>query len=129
MYRDNFKQREFGCRNVFGYFTRHLQFEDHKQMQQYFIDNIPDDVTNGAIFTTFKSYWNDFVIDIDINDYYSLLKCCNGSSICKFCVDYLMINVVKPIHLFLTERLNLTQIVWTFSGRRGFHCRVMDRAV
>lgn len=80
-----------------------------------------------------RSYPNDFkpqqhelVFDIDISDYDDVRNCCKESSICGKCWPFMKIGA-KILKTVLTREFGFKQLLFVFSGRRGFHCWVADR--
>jgi DNA primase small subunit len=69
----------------------------------------------------------EFVIDIDMNDYNDIRTCCTGKSLCQKCWKFLVAayEVLKEI---LEKSLGFKSILWVFSGRRGIHAWVSDKA-
>lgn len=110
-------------------------------MRTKFIDRVPTNVTNGAIYNTapglvpkaqrktaLRAIGNELAFDIDMDAYDHLRQCCKGKRICRTCWADYVVPAVKLLEHTLTTRLYFYQTLWTFSGSRGVHCRVFDKA-
>lgn len=70
---------------------------------------------------------HELVFDIDISDYDDVRNCCKESNICDKCWPFMKIGA-KILHKILSEEFGFKHFLFVFSGRRGFHCWVCDKA-
>lgn len=74
----------------------------------------------------FKPQQRELVFDIDISDYDDVRNCCKNSDICEKCWPFMKIGA-KILKTVLTREFAFKQLLFVFSGRRGFHCWVADK--
>jgi len=69
----------------------------------------------------------ELVFDIDMDEYDSVRTCCTGKTVCRHCFQFL-IAAVKVIDAVMRNDFGFKHILYVFSGRRGVHCWVADKA-
>ncbi|KAF7394513.1 hypothetical protein HZH66_007687 [Vespula vulgaris] len=127
--------REFSFRLLSQLFIRNKSFPIPSQMKAIVLKELPIAINIGAIYNTpprcrsvSKSFVEkELVFDIDISDYDDVRTCCEGSDICTRCWKYILI-ACKILDICLRHDFGYDLILWIFSGRRGIHCWVCDKA-
>ncbi|KYQ91934.1 DNA polymerase alpha primase subunit [Tieghemostelium lacteum] len=101
-----------------------------------FTAKVPEKLDIGPVYSRepikmnqyqdYRPVERELVFDIDIDDYNDIRVCCDGTSLCKKCWQFLSISA-KFLELYLKECYNFQHILYVFSGRRGLHVWVSDR--
>ena len=125
-------------------YCRYQSFADHKEFGNALIDRIPDKIDIGAIFSGCPKHFHQFgvvassggvfrpierelVFDIDMDEYDTVRTCCKGANVCEKCWTFIA-AAVRVLHEALVEDFAFSKIMFAFSGRRGVHCWVSDKA-
>ena len=132
-----FYRREFAFLLDGDVFVRNLSFKDSREMVRYMITNPIRNAYIGAVYETppsrqshiQKIKWvsREFCFDLDINDYDLVRDCgCKGKE--QYCTQCwsLVQDAAAFLDRSLREDFGFKDIVWVFSGRRGFHAWVRD---
>ncbi len=132
-----FYRREFAFLLENNIFVRNLSFKTSSDLIDYILRNPVMRSYVGAVYETPPSKQNsiqkikwlsrEFCFDLDLNDYDLVRACgCQGKEeYCKICWS-LVQESVSFLDKTLREDFGFNDIVWVFSGRRGFHAWVRD---
>ncbi|MHA1188632.1 MAG: DNA primase catalytic subunit PriS [Candidatus Heimdallarchaeota archaeon] len=132
-----FYRREFAFLLENNIFVRNLSFKTSSELIDYILKNPVMRSYVGAVYETPPSKQNsiqkikwlsrEFCFDLDLNDYDLVRTCgCQGKEeYCKICWS-LVQESVSFLDKTLREDFGFNDIVWVFSGRRGFHAWVRD---
>ena len=126
------EQREFGVGFEKKIDSRHLSFDSEQQLKNYLINNTPFFISHSTAYYSFpattpidKKQWlgADLVFDLDIH------------SDTKYGV-YTKLEQVKQDSIRLSEEFlqddfgfSKQEIIYVFSGNRGYHIHVRNKAV
>jgi len=116
---------------------RYLAFDGPIEFLESLTRRVPIKIDIGAVYNLsprlarsypkdFKPQQHELVFDIDISDYDDVRNCCKESNICMKCWPFMKIGA-KILYTILTREFGFRDILFVFSGRRGFHCWVCDR--
>ena len=132
-----FYRREFAFLLAGDIFVRNLSFKTTSDLIDYILRNPVMRSYVGAVYETPPSKQNsiqkikwvsrEFCFDLDLNDYDLVRTCgCQGKEqYCPICWS-LVQESVAFLDKTLKEDFGFNDIVWVFSGRRGFHAWVRD---
>lgn len=135
--------REFCMVSHDEVWSRYCHFETLLQLKEKVIKTVPTRLEIGAIYNvppdkqTFSSLESlvfpvskQLVFDLDGNDYgpfRSHCECKEEKKVCQKCWHFIA-SAAQCLHYYLTQCLGYKQILFVFSGRRGLHCWVSDKA-
>lgn len=131
------KKREFSFTLKDDIYIRYCSFKTKEEFKSALVAKVPYKIDIGAVFngppsihdsiTNFKPVSKEFVVDIDMTDYDEVRFCCKGAAICLKCWP-LMTCALKVVEHALTQEFGFKHLLWVYSGRRGIHCWVCDKA-
>lgn len=137
--KDYFLRREFTFVLQGDVFCRYMCFKDAEEFRSQMIARQPIRMEIGAVFThppknhktvvkeAYRPVERELVFDIDMDDYDSIRTCCSGANICLHCWTF-MRAAIKVLDRALREDFGFKHILFVYSGRRGVHCWIGDRA-
>lgn len=138
-------QKEFFLRREFTFvmegdiFQRYRCFKDAEEFKQAVIAQQPVRMEIGAVFShppknhhtvvkeAYKPLERELVFDIDMDDYDEIRTCCQGSRLCSKCWTFMKVGI-KTLQRSLRDDFGFQHMLFVFSGRRGVHCWVCDKA-
>ena len=130
-------RREFSFTLDGDVYIRYQCFADATQMKAAMTKRQPVKIDIGAVFNTipsdhlstpnFRPEERELVFDIDLSDYDDVRTCCKGATVCKKCWKF-MTAAIRVVDATLRDDFGFEHIMWVYSGRRGVHCWVGDRA-
>lgn len=99
---------------------------------------MPTRIEIGPVYTTnprdrklnlsgFRPMSKELCFDIDLTDYDDIRTCCDKANICNKCWKF-MTMAIKVIATALRDDFGFKHIMWVYSGRRGVHAWVSDKA-
>ncbi|MEM3875651.1 MAG: DNA primase catalytic subunit PriS [Candidatus Micrarchaeaceae archaeon] len=139
---DDIEQKEFG----FGDFNnkisfRHFSFKNINEFNSYAISKAPAYISFSSAYYKNPSarpmknkVWlgSDLIFDLDANDLdLSCIKIHGNSWVCKNCFDNIKNETIKLIEDFLIPDFGFSknELKINFSGNRGYHVHVLNKAV
>jgi len=137
--KDFFLRREFTFVLEGDIFCRYLCFRDAEEWRNQIIARQPIRMEIGAVFThppknhntvikeAYKPLERELVFDIDMDDYDEIRTCCTGAKLCQKCWTF-MKAAIRTLSRALRDDFGFKHFVFVYSGRRGVHCWVCDKA-
>uniref|UniRef100_A0A7S3T4L2 DNA primase n=1 Tax=Strombidinopsis acuminata TaxID=141414 RepID=A0A7S3T4L2_9SPIT len=137
--KDYFLRREFTFVMEGDIFQRYRCFRNAEEFRAGVIAQQPVRMEIGAVFThppknhttvvkdAYKPIERELVFDIDMDDYDEIRTCCQGSKLCSKCWTFMKVGI-KTLERSLREDFGFQHMMFVFSGRRGVHCWVCDKA-
>lgn len=137
--KDFFLRREFTFVLEGDIFCRYLCFRDVDEFRTQVLSRMPIRMEIGAVFThppkthnavikdAYKPLERELVFDIDMDDYDEIRTCCTGATLCLKCWTF-MKAAIKTLRRALTDDFGFKHVLFVYSGRRGVHCWVCDKA-
>ncbi|PAV91925.1 hypothetical protein WR25_06226 [Diploscapter pachys] len=116
---------------------RYKNFYDSAMFERELCNTNPEKLDIGAIYNhhprehkkhlDMKALERELIFDIDLTDYSGVRHCCGEATVCKKCWKFIVVGV-KVLDYLLAEDFGFQARMWVFSGRRGVHCWVADKA-
>lgn len=137
--RDFFLRREFTFVLAGDIYCRYQCFRDAAEWKQKVMDQQPVRMEIGAVYThppknhnsvvkeAYRPLQRELVFDIDMDDYDDIRHCCSGANVCQKCWTFLTC-AIRTLDATLRKDFGFQHIVFVYSGRRGVHCWVGDKA-
>mmetsp|Transcript_90421 Transcript_90421/g.193866 ORF Transcript_90421/g.193866 Transcript_90421/m.193866 type:complete len:459 (+) Transcript_90421:75-1451(+) len=137
--KDFFLRREFTFVLEGDIFCRYQCFRDAEEFKSRVMSQQPVRMEIGAIFThppknhnmvikdAYKPLERELVFDIDMDDYDEIRTCCTGAKLCTKCWTF-MKAAIKTLQRALRDDFGFKHMLFVYSGRRGVHCWVCDKA-
>lgn len=136
----NFANREFALTLSNDAYLRYQSYPSADLLRRDILKLNPSRFEIGPVYTTnprerktlrkssaFKPLSKEFVFDIDLTDYDDIRTCCTAANICPKCWPFASMSI-KVIDTALREDFGFEHIMWVYSGRRGVHAWVSDKA-
>lgn len=120
-------------------YLRYQSFSGFETLKKEVIRLVPSRFEIGPVYSAdprdrktlrkaaFRPLEKELVFDIDLTDYDMIRACCSGVDICTKCWQYITF-AIRTMDLALRNDFGFKHILWVYSGRRGAHCWVSDRA-
>jgi len=143
-------RREFSFTLPGDIYCRYLSFKTADEFKAALESSLPDKIDIGAVFTMAPKHYKDYnvigasgtsagggnsfrpterelVFDIDMDEYDDVRSCCKGAQVCQKCWTFIA-AAIRCINETLRTDFGFKHIMFVFSGRRGVHCWVCDKA-
>lgn len=137
--KDYFLRREFTLVLEGDIFCRYTCFKDVEEYRAQVMARQPIRMEIGAVYThppknhntvikeAYKPLERELVFDIDMDDYDEIRTCCTGAKLCTKCWTFMKAGI-KTIDRAMREDFGFKHLLFVYSGRRGVHCWVSDKA-
>lgn len=134
-----FTHREFAFTLSNDAYLRYNSFQTAADLQREVVRLNPSRFEIGPVYSgrprdrktlakaAFKPVMRELVFDIDMTDYDEIRTCCSDKSICKRCWRFIAM-AVKVLDVTLRDDFGFKHLLWVYSGRRGIHCWISDKA-
>ncbi|CAK7208704.1 p48 polypeptide of DNA primase [Sporothrix curviconia] len=136
---NDFAHREFAFTLQNDAYLRYQAFPTSDLLRKDVLRLMPSRFEIGPVYTTnpaerktlsnaaaFKPLAKELCFDIDLTDYDDIRTCCDKTTICIRCWQFITM-AVRVIDVALREDFGFQHIVWIYSGRRGAHAWVCDK--
>lgn len=108
------------------YWKRNEYFPNSRSFMERVNILRPKTIHMGPTYNGNSIIGKQLVIDVDITSYNSVRGCCEGDKkLCKSCWKFCEV-AANIINYILTDVYGYSKIMFVFSGRKGFHCWVLD---
>jgi DNA primase catalytic subunit len=97
--------------------------------RDFLVTNTPDNVALGISRGEAPGYC-PVVFDMDMDER-TIRPCeCSGTrNSCDKCWEHIMMPIMKATKSFLVDLFGFKSVLFIFSGKRGFHCYILDPKV
>lgn len=135
----DFANRELAFTLANDAYLRYQSFPTHEALKKEVIRLVPSRFEIGPVYSAnprdrktlrkaaFRPIEKELVFDIDLTDYDSIRACCTGTAICHKCWQYITF-AIRTIDVALRQDFGFKHILWVYSGRRGAHAWISDKA-
>ncbi|ERT02675.1 hypothetical protein HMPREF1624_00976 [Sporothrix schenckii ATCC 58251] len=136
---NDFAHREFAFTLQNDAYLRYQAFPTSDLLRKDVLRLLPSRFEIGPVYTTnpvdrkalsnasaFKPLAKELCFDIDLTDYDDIRTCCDKTTICIRCWQFITM-AVRVIDVALRDDFGFQHIVWIYSGRRGAHAWVCDK--
>ncbi|CAK7264083.1 p48 polypeptide of DNA primase [Sporothrix epigloea] len=136
---NDFAHREFAFTLQNDAYLRYQAFPTSDLLRKDVLRLMPLRFEIGPVYTTnpaerktlsnaaaFKPLAKELCFDIDLTDYDDIRTCCNKTTICIRCWQFISM-AVRVVDVALREDFGFQHIMWVYSGRRGAHAWVCDK--
>ena len=107
------------------YWKRYEYFPNSRSFRDRVIALRPKAIHIGPMYNGVSITGKHLVFDVDISDYNLVRGCCEDKNLCKSCWKFCEV-AANIINYILTNMYGFSKIMFVFSGRKGFHCWVLD---
>jgi len=135
--KDYLKRREIAFIFENDKHHRYQTFKFPHELQSELIKKRPHKIDIGAVYNVpaetyksvpdFRPVERELVFDIDLTDYDNVRSCCNEANVCNKCWKFIVI-AARVLNVILNKHFGFKHMLLVFSGRRGMHCWVGDKA-
>ena len=135
----DFSNRELAFTLQNDAYLRYQAFPNHEAFRKEVLRLVPSRFEIGPVYSanprdrktlrkaSFRPVEKELVFDIDLTDYDGIRTCCQKTDICHKCWKFVKF-AVRVVDAALREDFGFKHILWVYSGRRGAHAWVSDRA-
>jgi DNA primase small subunit len=136
----NFTNREFALTLSNDAYLRYQSYPSADLLKKDILKLNPSRFEIGPVYTSnprdrktlrkssaFKPLSKEIVFDIDLTDYDDIRTCCTKANICSKCWPFASM-AIKVVDAALREDFGFEHIMWVYSGRRGVHAWISDKA-
>ncbi|CAK7201860.1 p48 polypeptide of DNA primase [Sporothrix eucalyptigena] len=136
---NDFAHREFAFTLQNDAYLRYQSFPTSDLLRKDVLRLMPSRFEIGPVYSAnpverktlnnsaaFKALSKELCFDIDLTDYDDIRTCCDKTTICIRCWQFITM-AVKVVDAALREDFGFEHIVWIYSGRRGAHAWVCDK--
>ena len=136
----NFTNREFALTLSNDAYLRYQSYPSADLLRKDILKLNPSRFEIGPVYTSnprdrktlrkssaFKPLSKEIVFDIDLTDYDDIRTCCTNANICSKCWPFASM-AIKVVDAALREDFGFEHIMWVYSGRRGVHAWISDKA-
>ncbi|KAL9624321.1 MAG: hypothetical protein Q9160_001568 [Pyrenula sp. 1 TL-2023] len=136
----DFSNREFAFTLQNDAYLRYQSFPSADLLRRDILKLNPSRFEIGPVYTTnprdrktlrkasaFKPLSKEIVFDLDLTDYDDIRSCCRDKAICAKCWTFVTM-AIRVVDAALRDDFGFNHIMWVYSGRRGAHAWISDRA-